>query len=371
MIINVFGDFVTDESPNKIILGDELKDSLNKASFNICNFEGPVAGVGIPIKKSGPNLSIHADSPSWLKKNNFNIVTLANNHIMDYGEEALFTTLKNLQEINAIGAGTWENAYKPLIIEQEGKKIAFIALTHCEFGTLTDQYDKRHTCGTAWINHDNVNTIILNLKKETDYIIVLAHCGYEHLEQPLPEWRTRYKSLIDCGCDIVIASHPHIIQGYETYKGKPIFYSLGNFFFPHNYSGKDSWAYSLCVEIDINDSISFKIHPIHFNTDSIDICKKNDSIYTYIENVNAVLSNYTDYISYINEECDKLLNLYYPRLETNRKLRLSEMFLEKIGLTIHPIDYRLHDVLSILNNFRCESHRWCIARALKNRYGIQ
>lgn len=371
MVINVFGDFVTDESPNKIVLGDKLKGSLSKASFNICNFEGPIAGVGTPINKSGPNLSIHADSPSWLKKHNFNIVTLANNHIMDYGEDALFTTLNNLKGINAIGAGIWENAYKPLIIEQEEKRIAFISLTHCEFGTLTDQYDKKHSCGAAWINHDSVNSIILNLKKETDFIIVLAHCGYEHLEQPLPEWRSRFKSLIDCGSDIVIASHPHIIQGYEIYKGKPIFYSLGNFFFPHNYSKKDTWTYSLCIELNIDESISFKIHPVHFNTDSIEICKENDSIYTYIKKVNAVLSNYTDYISYINEECDKLLNQYYPRLAKKRELRLSEKILKKLGLTIHPIDYRLQDILFLLNSFRCESHRWCISRAIKNRYGIQ
>jgi len=371
MIINIFGDFVTEDPLSNIELDDELEELLLKASFNVCNFEGPIESDGEPISKTGPNLFINKQAPKWLIKNNFKVVSLANNHILDYGDNGLIATKKAFSEIKTIGAGSWDEAYKPSIVNIEGKKIAFLAFTHCEFGTLTDEFDKEHLTGAAWINHDKVASAIIDVKQKADYIIALPHGGYEFWEQPLPEWRSRYKALIDFGCDAVIASHPHIIQGIELHKDKPIFYSLGNFFFPKNYSQKDFWYYSLCIELEFNEKINFKTIPIKFTEKSITLCDKKDPIFKYIARINQTLHNDKEYISYINQKCDETLEAYYPILFKKRKLRIIDRILKKKGLAINTINDSLQTMLHIINNNRCESHRWCIARAMKNRFQIQ
>ena len=81
------------------------------------------------------------------------------------------------------------------------------------------------------MNDLKVNHIILDAKKELDYLFILPHAGVEYTDAPVPELIARYRDFIDYGADGVIASHPHCPQGWETYKGKPIFYSLGNFLF--------------------------------------------------------------------------------------------------------------------------------------------
>ena len=241
MRINIFGDFVaTGEMPEMI----DLRNLLSEADYNVVNFEAPIRmEKAKQTTKSGPSICQNEKGPKWLLQQGFNIFTLANNHAMDYGIEGLKATVSALGKEKVLGAGTWEDAYKPFILKKDNVTVALLALTHCEFGTLTDEYDKRNLAqyGTAWINHPKIDGLIVRLKGKVDYVIVLAHAGVENIEQPLPEWRDRYKSMIDLGCDAVIASHPHIIQGYEEYQGKPIFYSLGNFFFQKDKQKRPSW----------------------------------------------------------------------------------------------------------------------------------
>lgn len=371
MKINILGDFVSNESMQSVSVGESLSKQLKDGAFNICNFEGPIKGFGKPIQKSGPHLFQNEDTIDWLKTYNFKLVSLANNHTMDFGNEALKKTIESLKNIKVVGAGNWENAYKPQIFEINDKKIVFLSMTHCEFGTLTDEYDNDNKFGAAWINHAKINQTIQEIRPSADYIIALPHAGYEYLEQPLPEWRLRYKELIDLGCDAIIATHPHIIQPTEYYKGKPIFYSLGNFFFPTQQKKDKSWNYSLCVSIEISNTLIFSTSPIVFSNDQIDICSNDEFIEHHLKKISIDFKDDNRYMQYINNICDELLYRYYPRLKEGPKKRISERLLELKGLTIHPIDTAIENQLDLINNYRCESHRWLIARALKRKLKIQ
>lgn len=367
MRINFFGDIVA--SHCNMTISNDLKKLLHEADINVINFEAPSFKESnidrfTPIKKSGPSLYQSPELPIWLENNGFTLAALANNHTMDYGEKGLYETYKCFKEMRTFGAGSWDEAYKPIIIEVDNKKIAFLSLTHCEFGTLTDKWDKKHTVGSAWINHPDVDDIIIKTRKNVDYLFIFAHAGVENIPQPLPEWRDRYRSFIDRGCDAVIGSHPHIVQGWEMYKNKPIVYSLGNFYFPMPVKKSYSWYQSLCASIVCKESsIHLEVTPIVFNENNIRI-DTSDSTLQRLNHINSILSDEKLYIEEINEICSSMLNTYYNMFIAGGLVK-TDLY--------RMLRYIVHKILrspkvnipTLINNLRCESHRYCIIRALK------
>jgi len=97
------------------------------------------------------------------------------------------------------------------------------------FGVINPENE--NSSGFAWINHPKSNKIVGESKKKVDFLIIQIHAGEEDLHLPQPEWRKRYKEIINLGADLIIGHHPHIPQPVEFYKGKMIVYSLGNFYF--------------------------------------------------------------------------------------------------------------------------------------------
>jgi poly-gamma-glutamate synthesis protein (capsule biosynthesis protein) len=368
--INIFGDFLTKKGMPELDGG--LKELIVDADYNVVNFEAPVKTIdSYPIKKSGPAHCQSVEGPKWLINAGFNVFSLANNHIMDFGKEGLKATQEAFGN-TYIGAGTWEEAYKPFLIEKNGLKVALLSLTHCEFGTLTDRYDRRDTSlyGTAWINHPMVDSLVVKLKNEVDYIIVIAHAGIENIEQPLPEWRERYRTLIDLGCSAVMGGHPHIIQGYEEYNGKPIFYSLGNFFFPKDTRKYETWYYSLVVNCKVTkDRIECGFIPIVFDNHLIKVDESNYS-QNYMERILTVLNDEKQYIDYVNKECEQLLPFYDYMFYASGYFPLNSKRLLKRILYL-PYRLKKKSCSHLLNNIRCESHRWAIIRSLKINNKIQ
>ena len=269
------------------------------------------------------------------------------------------------------GAGIWEDAYKPMILDVCDKKIALIGLTHCEFGTLTDRWTQRDKYGAAWINHVDVDSIIVETRKKVDFLFVFAHAGVEHIEQPLPEWRDRYRSFIDLGCDAVIASHPHIVQGWEIYNGHPIVYSLGNFYFYKNTSTTKRWCESIVASIEIGRStnVELKVTPLKFEKNHI-LLNDNDDFSQYIGHVNNVLRDEENYMSYINNSADFHMENFYTmfrrgglaRCQTKKKI--IRCLLEDIT---HKFEYSPEWTY---NNIQCESHRCFFLRGYRNNNGL-
>jgi len=147
--ITVWGDFKVN-AVERLGLSDSLCQLLGESDVNVVNCEAPIRGVGSPVRKSGPNISQSAESPGWLEEHGFNVVSLANNHTMDYGPDGMEHTRKAFTKAAVIGAGTWEEAYAPAVITtKDGLRVGVLACTHCEFGTLTDEY-RRQEKGTAW-----------------------------------------------------------------------------------------------------------------------------------------------------------------------------------------------------------------------------
>lgn len=180
--LTIWGDFKAN-STERLSLSGELAYLLNTSDANVVNFEAPIQGVGKPFRKSGPNISQQADAPEWLENYGFNVVSMANNHTMDYGTEGLEATKNAFGKAKVIGCGSWEEAYSLTVVTaNDGLRIGFLACTHCEFGTLTDK-QQRHIKGTAWAGSPDLDRTILRTR------------GGQILRLPLcdsPLWRGVY-----------------------------------------------------------------------------------------------------------------------------------------------------------------------------------
>ena len=228
----------------------------------VLNFEGSL-GSSHAIPKRGPNLHMHNSAIDVMKMLCVKVACLANNHMMDFGSEGLECTVSALDrcQILHVGAGNdLENALKPVIFTVNNKR----------FGILNFGWDIEETVcanefssGCAPKDKNLIMSSISLIRKKVDYLIVCLHWGFEYNRLPLPCDIDLAHEIIDSGTDLIIGHHPHCVQPLEIYKGKRIYYSLGNFYFGRDRDGynktfkheqvKNQSDYGILVELDCNN----------------------------------------------------------------------------------------------------------------------
>lgn len=193
-----------------------------------------------PIKMQGKKSIIYSKNIDIQKLVDLNIdaVSIANNHIFDLGREGLQNTIELLKRNNILFFGAGMNnkeASVPVIIKKNNKSIALLGYCSDSTGYGYLPIAKDNTSG---VNHLNINKVLNDIriaKQNNDYVFVLPHWGMEHTYFPPIECKRNAHQMIKAGADGVIGGHPHRIQPLSSYKGKPIYYSLGNFLFPDRY----------------------------------------------------------------------------------------------------------------------------------------
>ena len=305
------GDFCSKPSTSKITVSDELKNLIHSCDLNIVNFEVPLKpDVALPPQLY-ERFWQNDDSPDFLKGLGFNLFSMANNHAFDWGEEGFKKTKLAFGDV-AFGAGTYDEAYRVKTCEVKGVKIGFMALSYAAYTGVFDDVLHHEGLGCAYINDLRVNHDIVEAKKKVDYLFVLPHDGIEYIDIPLPETVARYRDFIDYGADGVIASHPHCPQGWEEYKGKPIFYSLGNFFFNSKdtvqyKADKPHWYEGLCVIMELDGGkLAYQV----FNTKNEKNIKLSLDLSETRKDQNQILCSFlTDkekYLDYLKKHCSRL-----------------------------------------------------------------
>ena len=205
---------------------------LQDADIAFGNLEGPLTDAGAPegdkqyVFRSPPAKVVPA-----LKRAGFDVLSLANNHTLDYGPQGLADTEAALRThgIAAIGAGADGRAARaPVILDVRGKKLGFLAYSL----TLPENFFATATRpGTAFGLEDHVRADVAALKSRVDFVLVSFHWGQEG-KTDLRDYQVRVgRAAIEAGAHAVIGHHPHILQGVEHYRGGVILYSLGNFVF--------------------------------------------------------------------------------------------------------------------------------------------
>lgn len=243
----------------------ETAKAFRGVDFSILNLENIFGNAKdhAPIEKSGPNLISDEGFCTYLDALNPTVVGLANNHAGDYGEGALLYT-KNLLEQKgyiAIGAGkNAEEAYRPAVLEQEGEKVAVLAVCENEFGCAGSD-----SAGSAGYHLTRVTHAIRDAKKAGAQPVIYFHGGNEYDPFPSPGKVALYRHFIDLGAAAVIAMHTHCPQGYEWYEGCPIVYSMGNFFFPSE-GERPTWGKGYMVVWDTGEN-TLELLPYSFDFD--------------------------------------------------------------------------------------------------------
>lgn len=228
-----------------------VKKSLSDYNI-VINLEAPFVSKSFnnyPVKNK-ISLKQENDSIKYLKQLNPFLVNLSNNHINDYGNYGAENTKKLLSEfeLKYFGAGFKNEQHN--IYELKDEKILFLSYTTRSTDlSYSKMFNDSDFIGPKEFSFELIKE---QIKNYDNYLkIVLLHWGIEDINYPLPEQRIISKKLIDVGVDLVIGNHPHVIQSYEIYKGKWIFYCLGHFFFPNfeshylNKEGKKSISWDI------------------------------------------------------------------------------------------------------------------------------
>ncbi len=215
------------------VLDSQFQSVIDEADIFMANEEFPFSTRGTPAEDKQFTFRAAPSLIFVFKELGIDIVTLANNHAMDYGTDALLDTCDTLDKagIARVGAGkNLDEAKAPVILEAQGQKIGFLGASRV---IPVGSWNATSTKPGMLTTYDPKILVdeIKKLRDQCDYLVVYVHWGIERNETPEDYQRSLGKQYIDAGADVVIGSHPHVLQGVEYYKGKPIVYSLGNFIF--------------------------------------------------------------------------------------------------------------------------------------------
>jgi len=205
-------------------------DFIRMQDVSFCNFEGSMSSRGKPVAKE---INFRADSAfvEVLKHPGFDVVSLANNHVLDYGRDALLDTRRIFIENGFVVTGAGKDSIEaslPAIIEKNGLQLAFLGYVTVPQVGIRYRGDLP---GPAFPDTARMRDQLTRLRKEADIVVVSFHWGTEYVPHPTPDQVALARFCIDHGADLVLGHHPHVLQSIEKYKEKFIIYSLGNFVF--------------------------------------------------------------------------------------------------------------------------------------------
>jgi poly-gamma-glutamate capsule biosynthesis protein CapA/YwtB (metallophosphatase superfamily) len=203
------------------------QDLLRRADLVFGNLECPIT-PGRTINNLEMVFRADPAVAKALKEAGFTIVSLANNHTLNFGPKGLTDTLRYLQEAEVKTVGAGENlaaARAPVYLERKGQKFAFLAYQFARYQTPED------SPGVAGMDLEEMLQDVQEARSQADFVIVSMHAGGEYAANPNLMQVTFAHAAIDAGADLVLGHHPHVVQKIEEYNQKFIFYSLGNFIF--------------------------------------------------------------------------------------------------------------------------------------------
>lgn len=220
----------------------KLTSELQAADFTIANLESPFTDKGQKQTKEYVYRSSPLALPALMQAG-VDMVNLANNHIMDYGQVGLVDTMDYLDHAGMMRVGAGhddQEAYKPVIVEKKGRKIAVFGFSRVV--PAVSWYAAKGHPGVAGV-YDSKRALeaIKKAREEVDLIVVIAHWGEERKDLHNKIQTDLAHSFIDAGADLIVGGHPHVLQGFEQYKGKWIAYSMGNFIFTTRADAPNTW----------------------------------------------------------------------------------------------------------------------------------
>lgn len=345
------------------LLGDELYLLLKTAEHCIFNLEVPLTDLETPIKKCGPNLMAPTTAVNGYAAMCVDILTLANNHILDHDVQGLVSTRQVLDEnhITYLGVGnTPEEAAKPCLFRFGNKTVGLYACVEHEFSTVTEDRP-----GANPFDPLETPDQVQALKARCDYVIVLYHGGKEHYRYPSPDLQKTCRKLVEKGADLVVCQHSHCIGCEEKYQHGHIVYGQGNFLFDHNTS--QYWKTSLLIRLDEDFAVSY-----------VPLVKQGNTVRPAdMQAAEEIMSRFAERSELIRDEA--AVRREYERFAAEMEQEYLSKLLGKSGLFAKILNrltggkYRTRLIRRwftskirrrIRNYIECESHRELMIRIL-------
>lgn len=349
----------------KALLGEELLDIWMDADIRVCNLECPLIEVNaIPSLKNGPNLRASVESINGIKKLKPTAISLANNHILDYGEEGIFSTTKLLEknDINFFGVGNSKNNLKNFnIFNLSGKKFGFYSIAENEECVATDE-----RAGANPFEELRCNLEISNLKEKVDYLIVLYHGGKEYYRFPSPNLQSRCRQFVKSGADLVLCQHTHCIGCSENFLNSKIYYGQGNFLWNNSNDINDFVESGILIELVIEESRidvkNYFVKRTSTGTSLADVDYRNKVESEFLERSRKI----KDPIFVKNEFVKFSKSILPMYLRTMLAITLNSYKLSFVVQKIFGRKRNKKQIVNLLNFLKCESHNEVLITALEN-----
>jgi poly-gamma-glutamate capsule biosynthesis protein CapA/YwtB (metallophosphatase superfamily) len=203
-----------------------IQPLLGLSPIVMANLEGPFATDAQRVDRQF-SYRVKPRLAAALPRAGVNVVTLANNHLTDCDRDGVTETMDTLREVGVSVAGAGENgitAHAAVIMDSRGKRVGMLAYYWNRRTAATNKLP-----GSAMDTPEALEADIRSLRAHADRIVVTFHWGIPYDRTPSAEDRAKARFAVDCGADVVIGHHPHVLQPFEIHRGRPIFYSVGNF----------------------------------------------------------------------------------------------------------------------------------------------
>jgi poly-gamma-glutamate synthesis protein (capsule biosynthesis protein) len=346
-----------------------ISDFFRTCDLVVMDLECPLTDGGQPITKTGPHLRSSPRAAALLKDLGCGLAATANNHFMDFGWQGAQDTFMALdqQGIATVGSGpSLTEAARHRVIERNGLKIAVVNMTETEWSTTQGEDP-----GCCPIDYPTALREIASAREAADFVCVVLHGGHEHYDLPSPRMQRQFRFMIDAGADAVIGHHTHVISGYERYRGKLIFYSLGNFCIDDEARRNSPWNQGLVLvlEVDRQGETNFRLHPVLQNDEQpgTRLMAEPEAavVRSRVERLSSVIADERALAAVFDDFCRARTAIARSQIQPYRNRWL--VALHRRGLLPSPIGHHKRRLLAAL--CQCESHREVLLHALRDDRG--
>tara|TARA_B100001057_G_C22867481_1_gene957218 strand:+ start:3109 stop:4248 length:1140 start_codon:yes stop_codon:yes gene_type:complete len=365
--LSIVGDICIPEGfpvPKLNQIDHKIKEDFTNQDLTIGNLECPITLSNDAIEKNGPHLRGSEEFLSLLKEINFNLFTLGNNHIMDYGIQGLKDTVASCEKNNIQFTGV---DFKDInsfpyyyTYEKEGIKLGILNVAEIEFSSTT-----KKDPGALRYDLVEIYKQIKKIKKHCDKLILIIHGGIENFELPSSQQVKDYRFLAEVGADMIICHHSHKVSGYEIYNGTPIFYGIGNFMF-HAKQKPNDWYIGMQLNILISDKIVFEIKINQYDIKTNTLRRVSKQKYKVYKSLIERLSHIIKDEELLEQELDLFADLhadYYFKVLHNKTSRWQRILIDRFKM--HSLFLKKEQNLRLINYFYCDSHSFMIKKILK------
>jgi poly-gamma-glutamate synthesis protein (capsule biosynthesis protein) len=259
------GDFIDNKGGPALF--EQVKPCLEEAQLAFVNLECPISDKGVRNGVKEYTFRATTGLTEGLVSAGIDVVSLANNHVLDYGQTALLDTIQRLDDAGVAHAGAGKNiaeAAAPVIMATPAGTVAVLAASEIVPGGFAATAQQPGT-NAAVPNYEKLITAIKAAAKRTDFVIVSMHWGTEYTNTPNAGQRELAHEMIDAGADLIIGHHPHVIQGMEVYKDRLIAYSLGDFVFDRHSRRETGEAFVLQVTLAHKGAPYVEVVPVYLD----------------------------------------------------------------------------------------------------------